>query len=460
MNFQTGLPYAADSGLHVIEGLDVGGTPIYQRQGLDRFLPVDMYTLLQGIIERCLATQLPDGSYVVKPTIFDETMSSEVGHIPYAPISQWTERTYPGGVLNEVSGYVANLMDMYPQNLLLLAIDDKLWELGSCSSGVYEVESIYGWLMETPPYWQAYRDITYVMTAAGVEFNPISYEMVLVPARANNGTVIYGSPAGAVRIYPEMLIARYKVMQQLRYTMSAYSDTRVKTSGAAGHSGDYYLGGAAHGLWAEAVTHAEWVAAINLSEDNWKTNYNFSLGAVVPLLTQVAIDAFFKLKADLLTGWGPSATPGPGGKGTYSWYIFYYIYGITAGADWGEDCTTAPHFKTKAYGIPHTIKMWGESAAAAIWGFTQADGTPLVSGKNLMWDKAAMGSEETYSPDIDLRDEVWPPSGGTYPPLWPEEGGVTGLGWGQEVQLYEPINDWEFAFCKHHDFGGDVTWHV
>ena len=455
MNFQTGLPYAADSGLHVIEGLDVGGVPIYQRQGLDRVLPVDMYTLLQGIIERCLATQQLDGSYLVSPVIYNKDMASTDGGISYEPIGKWIERDYPDGVLDEVTGYVDNLMDMYPQNLILQAIDDKLWELGECSSGVYESECFYGWLMETPPYWQAYRDITFVMTAAGVEFDPVSYEMILVPARANNGTAIYGAPVSAARIYPEMLIARYKVMQKMRWTMAAYSDTRIKTSGAVGSSGDYYLGGAQHGLWAEAVTHEEWVAALNLSEDDWKANYDFSLGGVETLNTQAAIDAFFKLKATFIQGWGPSAT-----GGGYSWYIFYYIYGTTAGADWGEDCTTAPHFKTKAYGIPHTIKMWGESATAEIWGFTQANGTPLVAGRNLMWDINALGSEETYSPDIDLRDEVWPPSGGEYPPLWPEAGGVGGLGWGEEVQLYEPINDWEFAFCKHADFGGDVTWHI
>jgi hypothetical protein len=88
MDFQLTLPYAADSNLHVIAGLDVTGTPIYQRPGDWRCKPVDMYTLLQGIIERCLATQQSDGSFLVSPTIYDETMVSTDELISYAPISQ------------------------------------------------------------------------------------------------------------------------------------------------------------------------------------------------------------------------------------------------------------------------------------------------------------------------------------------------------------------------------------
>jgi len=223
MNFQTSLPYAADSGLHVIAGLNVGGTPIYQRHGLDRILPVDMYTLLQGIIERCLATwDEIQQRYLVLPNIYSST---------------WTERTYPGGVLNEVSGYVTNLMDNYPAGALLAAIDDKLWALGSCGvDPIHEGASCYGTLMDTVPYWNEFLDITFAMTAAGVAFDPVSFEMQCIPARVTGGAPIYGPPATSGRIYPELLIDRYKVMQQLRWKKAVMYDTRP----AGGSGGEQY----------------------------------------------------------------------------------------------------------------------------------------------------------------------------------------------------------------------------
>ena len=457
MNFQTTLPYAADSGLHVIEGLDVTGTPIYQRTGLDRFLPVDMYTLLQGVIERCLATQQPGGNYLVSPTIFDETMKSTTEGISYEPISKWIERTYPGGELSEVTGYVKNLMDMYPQNLILQAIDDKLWKLGNCSSGTYETQSVYGNLMDTPPYFQAFRDITFAMTQAGVGFSYVTFEMVLIPARASStGLDQYGAPSGAVRIYPEMLIARYKVLQELRYKKASVYEPK-RASGATNDEAPWPYTGAgipygvgtyvnpnppyywdySSGPW---PSQADREVALGLAESNFMSWYRTILSGVVPLMTQAAIDAFFLLTSALKVD-----------NYTTSFYRFQLV-----GRYMGYPNREGPNFKTKAYGINHDVKMWGwwDGTGDPKMGWNRADGTPVVAGKNLMWDVSPFASEANYDADVDWNEASWPPS---RPATWPPPYYWTP---GCEIQLSPPIEDWKFNFCKHSDFGGDVTWHI
>ena len=441
MNFQTTLPYATDSGLHVIEGLDVTGIPIYQRAGLDRFLPVDMYTLLQGIIERCLATQQSDGSYTVSPTIFDETMYSTTDHISYAPISKWIERTYPGGALNEVTGYVANLMDMYPQNLILQAIDDKLWLLGNSGDAG---KSIYGNLKDTPLYWEAFDDITYAMTQAGVGFDPASFEMVLIPARASGtGADVYGAPSGAVRIYPEMLIARYKVMQELRYKKASISDTRRYVGTAVGNShwdrGEfnswplYWDNDYVSGLYDEACQSAE---------DNWQE----TVGAVQPSGPSAywVINRGFK-----------SNTQSYGVYWKRWWQGVLGYNGASAGY-WG------PRFMIDGgytgAGLTHDVYMWGWwDGAGEPDLYQQFDGTDIVAGKNLVFRVNTMSVDTLFmawrenAPDL-----YFPPF-----PFWPPSPySVRNINAQLTIQAAPPIEDWKFEFCKHSDFGGDVTWHV
>jgi len=441
MNFQTSLPYATDSDLHVIEGLDITGTPIYQRTGLDRFLPVDMYTLLQGIIERCLATRLPGGTYLVSPTIFDETMFSATEHFSYKSISTWIERTYPNGELNQVTGYAKNLMDMYPQNLILQAIDDKLWELGACSSGVYEVESCYGNLKDTPPYWEAFRDITYAMTQAGVGFDSEfgTYEMVMIPARASNtGADVYGPPSSAVRIYPEMLIARYKVMQQLRYKKVSWSVKNFVTSLAQGSNGD-----GADANWC-TLTQAEW-------ESRWKASYE----QAGELFTVPPPAGNFSNTSPLGDApWEIQVRLGPAGL-YFVWdnYLFFNCYGEGAWSLVGQYDGKGLQGTMMGYpSIPHDIRMY------AYW-----DGTgskelfsplcDLVPGKNTIFEETNVGETTDIDGFVIPTQDNWLD-------LLPVR---TSLSLRQVYCLiygYTPIEDWKFEFCKHSDFGGDVTWHV
>jgi len=438
MNFQTSLPYATDSDLHVIEGLDVGGTPIYQRTGLDRFLPVDMYTLLQGIIERCLATRNPDGSYLVSPTIFDETMKSTTEDISYAPISTWIERTYPNGELNQVTGYVANLMDMYPQNLILQAIDDKLWALGSCSSGVHEVESCYGNLKDTAPFWEAFRDITFAMTQAGVGFSYDSFEMVLIPARASGtGADVYGAPAYAVRIYPEMLIARYKVMQQLRYKKVSWSVGNLVTSVTQGSNAD-----GIDANWC-TLTQAEW-------ESRWKASYEQAgeLFTVSPPAGNFSTSPLGATPWEIRVRLGPAGIGGTGSN--YSFFnctraVWWSLVGQYDGKGLQGTMMGYPS-------IPHDIRMY------AYWdGVGSKDlFSPLcdlVPGKNTIFEESNVGEETDIDCFVIPTQEDWLD-------LLPVR---TRLALNQvtcKIYGYTPIEDWKFEFCKHSDFGGDVTWHV
>jgi hypothetical protein len=432
MNFQTTLPYAADSDLHVIEGLDVSGTPIYQRPGDWRCKPVDMYALLQGIIERCLATQLADGSYKVSPKIYDENI--EFGK--YAAISQWTERTYPAGVLNEVSGYVSNLMDNYPHNLLLAAIDAKFWELAEVDQGITHHVSCYGKLTDTPPYYVPFEDIQDLYQTAGADWDPgptgLSAELLSVPARANGGVALYGSPSSG-RIYPEALIARYKVLQALRWKKAHIYEKRT----ASGNNPPVSI-----------LLHSDYFAGGYQSEEEWEASFNRN--------TTWIKDNYVAVLSDI-ESWAP-----PDGRWLdFSSFGCSLTYTTSRDTWWTWNYSevsgnrSGPNFKTKAYGIPHRVQMYGywDGFGDPAMGFEICgEGTPVI-GRNLVWDEACIGSETVFSANVSTVGSDWPPS---FPPPY--------IGWpaswqrGFSMTLYEPIEDWDFNFCKHNDFGGAVTW--
>ena len=436
MDFQTTLPYATDSNLHVIEGLDVTGTPIYQRAGLGRVLPVDMYILLQGIIERCLATQQADGSYLVSPTIFNETISGG----EYAEVSKWTERTYPDGILNEVSGYVANLMDSYPHLKLLKAIDDKLWELGIAEPDpIHEQECIYGKLTNTPPYYEAFLDITYAMTQAGVGFSYDNFEMQCVPARITGGDPIYGPPTEADRLYPELLIDRYKVLQQLRYKKASVSDTRRFTGGASG-------------------------------ESDWETNYGTWDPYLPPWWTCDYQAGQYAIACDRAReAWSESVTDIMDSSNLSYWVVQrdmtyyrqamkieipYYSWRIEVrGYNTGPYTHQGPKLQiNKGYtGIEHGIKLfgyWDGTGSHELW--VQFGGDPLVVGKNTILDINKI--TEDWEWRAGFENVISP----VFPAYDCDASGFHALG--LSVQTYPPVEDWHFNFCKHHDFGGDVTW--
>jgi hypothetical protein len=399
-----------------------------------------MYTLLQGIIERCLATKLPDGTYLVSPTIFDETMNGG----EFAAISQWTERTYPDGVLNEVSGYVKNLMDNYPSGLLLKAIDDKLWELGSCSSGVHDPESIYGNLMDTPPYWSAFWDITFAMTQAGVVFDPVTFEMLVVPARASStGEDEYGPPTASSRMYPEVLIARYKVMQQLRYKKAPISDTR-RFTGGFGDAYSHFETTNNGSYWPTWWTHDYVAGLYNEACANARSAWSESVSGI----QDPNILSYWLIWHGLM-----NATQ----SFSYTWFA-QMVTGYSGGS--GNNFSAPKLTINKGYsGITHNVKLWAYwdgNGDLTLW--TQSGGDPVVAGKNLILEINNISADTVWQAGFEDAENTlhFPPFCPTWPPgavsYWVNFNGQLTL------QAYEPIEDWEFQFCKHSDFGGDVTW--
>ncbi|MFA5401289.1 MAG: hypothetical protein WC359_12650 [Dehalococcoidia bacterium] len=441
MDFQLSLPYATDSGLHVIQGLDVTGTPIYQRAGDWRCKPVDMYTLLQGIIERCLATQQPDGSYLVSPTIFDETMFSTDEHIPYAPISKWTERTYPDGVLNEVSGYVANLMDNYPASLLLLAIDDKIWQLGYCVEGPIHPVSVYGTLSDTSPFFVPYDDPTAIFQAAGVGYDPVTNQLQIVPARITGGDPIYGSPEGATRIYPELLIDRYKILQVLRWKKANIGDTRRYAGSAVGFSDPEYTDNHGYYISAPSWWTTEYVEGLHAiacqrARDDWTE----TVGAVedATLAAYWAITRGcrnYTRRTGYLGAWYSRATDGYNGlTNTHNGPKLLIYQGY---AD-----------------IPHDVKIWAYWDGAGdyqLW--QQFGGGDLVAGKNLLLEIDDISEDTVWQAGFENAESTL-----HFPPLpvpWTQ-----GIDRDSQLAIASewPVEDWKFEFCKHDDNGGAVTW--
>jgi hypothetical protein len=431
MDFQTTLPYAVDSDLHVIAGLDVSGIPIFQRPGDYRFLPVDMYTLLQGIIERCLATQRSDGSYLVSPVIYDET----IGLGKFASISKWTERTYPDGTLNEISGYVANLMDNYPTGLLLAAIDDKIWELGSCSSGVHEEESCYGnWDDTTKTFSPFFPDATAFMYAAGVGYDPVSFEMQCIPARVTGGDPVYGSPSGLLRIYPELLIDRYKLLQVMRYMATPLYDlARQDFYGGESYmeTGTYpsdprpqfYPGGTFDMLWYDWYKETACYKALPL----------------------------FLVKLNDPNSWGAAEYTGMTMNRYYGSYYQHWAMYQGACAWIFSLIETSPCFKMWGYAdIPKNFMLTGLYAGGNNSGLKTWDEHELVIGRNELrrWinpmEHEEFDNSEGFPYDFDYVWNAATPNG--HPPATMQ---ITNIG---------VHTDFKFQFCKHDDNGGAVTW--
>jgi hypothetical protein len=435
MNFQLALPYATDSNLHVIEGLDVTGAPIYQRPGDWRFEPADMYTLLQGIIERCLATQLPSGNYLVSPTIYDETMFSTEEHISFAPISKWTERTYPDGVLNEVSGYVRNLMDNYPQWLLLLAIDDKIWQLGQCVEGPTHMVSFYGTYDKDTHIFVPYDDVASIFQAAGVGYDPVSNQLLLIPGRLNGGVDVYGAPNSGARIYPEVLIARYKVLQVMRYCIPSIYDA-AKSSASFSEvyteTGNFPRDG-------RPQFYPNWYY-YNMYWYDW-----YKETACNIVLDQVKVKV---------------ADPSTWGTDTFeNMTLFRHtkcawnIFNVYMGANYWEVSLlqTGPVFKIKAYDkIPKALIIIGEYSGGETAGLKNADGGELVVGKNELrrWENSTSSFEEFKSEDGFPHDFEYEWNAST-------PNGYTNANCSIPLTL---LADYHFQFCKHSEFGGDATW--
>lgn len=441
MNFQLSLPYAADSDLHVIEGLALNGTPIFQRPGDWRFLPVDMYTLLQGTIERCLATQQPDGSYMVSPTIFGPGMFSKKDSIPYSQISKWTERDYPGGVLNEVSGYVKNLMDWFPQSLLLRAIDDKIWELGACSSGVHETESCYGTLQDTAPFFAPFfPDATAFMFAAGVNYDPVSFQMQVVPSRITGGAPLYGSPETAGRIYPEMLIDRYKILQVMRYKKAVISDTRRYFGEGFGNS----TSTAGPGTWTGYSYSPIYLDMSGCYAEACVSARTFFDTHQTILAPENPVGAYWNISRGMRVTVYPIAYLSP--------YFRIQVTGYLGAAEIlrGPKLMIESGYKT----IPHDVKIWAwwdGTGDYNLW--QQFGGITLTAGKNLVFKIDSINKDTEWKAGFENPGNTlhFPPY---RTPFWPDPMYNSAL----TITAAPPIEDWKFNFCKTDDTGGAVTW--
>lgn len=427
MDFQTSLDYATDSGLHVIRGLDVFRTPIYQRPGDWRCLPVDMYELLQGVIERCLATQSAPGEYLVSPKIYYKEKLSADENIPYAPICEWIERDYPDGNERVVSGYVDNLLDLYPQNLILQAIDDKIWELGQCVEYGATMKSVYGNLKDDQPYFEAMQDATAFMVQAGVGFDPVTNQMQLIPARITGGAPVYGAPSEAVRIYPEMLIDRYKVLQVMKYKKAAWSDGfRISAPNENVVSdGDYYptVEGQPPPWWTEEYKAGLYNQCVQRILETWVQNETGS---------NLSTDADWIIQR---------------GMQTYGLYYFFVGVWVWFLGGWGGN--TAMHFgpKIKIYGgypnIPHDVRIWAHwdgTGDSGLW--RQFGGEELVEGKNLIFEKKSISGDEIWEGYQDSGTKDFPPYRGA-------------LNSQLSVQARPPIEEWAFKYCSPKK---PVTW--
>jgi hypothetical protein len=419
-----------------------------------RFRPVDLYTLLQGIIERCLATQQPNGEFYIPPIIYNKDWYTAGGVLwgqSYAPICRWIERDYPGGVLQETSEYVNNLLDAYPRGLILQAIDERIVTLATMGyDNDYNPtgKSIYGNLKDAPPYWEAFHDETAIYDQAGVGYDPVTHELLLVPARASpTGEDIYGPASSAIRIYPEMLIARYKVLQQMRYKMANYNDARRMHTKAVGHSthryahlyGGYYYdttcpvypnatpmdSGLFASVWAEACADA-------------KANRIDTLdGTGIPLDWTLWRGCQYQVSS----GWSTGCP--------------YYdrIWRLNALGYGGSDNThSGPRFNIcGGYEITHTNRIWGywdgdPSESPSIW--KAFGGGDIVAGKNLLYQKVCAGEDDLFE-SVKTAYLEWPP--------FSEPWGTT-KNYYLNIVVGPPIEDWEFQFCKHDDYGGEVTW--
>jgi len=442
MNFQTSLPYAPDSNLHVIEGLDISGTPIFQRPGDWRCKPVDMYTLLQGIIERCLATKQADGTYLVSPVIYNETM----GGGEFSSMSKWTERTYPDGVLNEVSGYVANLLDNYPHNLLLKAIDDKFYSLATCVEGSMHNVSCYGVYDEETHAFTPYDNLAAIYQAAGVSFRydvPGEHNSVLLltsPARIS-GVDIYGVIGTSDRLFPEVLIDRYKVMQVMRYIVpQAYDLIKEHTVAFPGESQKIgaYIDEMCYGNdWCEADFYGwHWKDYYKEGKcnDTWKLFLDvFANEANWIETTEQATFGFNRTlwECMFVRYWGTSF------KNYVAWRVIF--------------SQTAAKFKIAHYAdIPKDLILGGTWGGGWDGGVKTLDNTPLVVGKNELkkWSEVTGGEVAYRSAD------------GFHTPMYFDWNDYAPDGT-HDISCsltYFLIADYHFQFCKHSDFGGDVTW--
>jgi len=328
-------------------------------------------------------------------------------------------------------------MDNYPQSLLLLAIDDKIWQLGSCGDGGH---SIYGNLKETGPYWEAFQDATAIMTAAGVGYDPVSFQMQVVPSRITGGTPEYGPPNLSDRIYPEMLIDRYKVIQQMRYKRASIYDTRR----ANAYNPDYGSGSIVGAVsdWSPAPYYGDWKMQIQPqpSAADWDVRYNNAAGKVSATYASTlgGLDDLSAMTPSGLAAWWTITTE--------MLFARQYSYVSWEDPDWFAYATSisiriegtniGPHFKTFGYaGINRDVKLWGEDNGVV----------------RLVWSSLNATGEITYTTDLLSSYGIWP----NYETIEGQPGVWTD---GRNVVLDYPVEDWKFQFCKHDDNGGAVTW--
>ena len=142
---------------------------------------------------------------------------------------------------------------------------------------------------------------------------------------------------------------------------------------------------------------------------------------------------------------------------------YNYFSQSVSGYDRGSSTHWGPKLiLRKGYtGIDHDVKLWGYwdgTGDHELW--KQYGGDALVVGKNLITEVANIASDTVWQAGFeDPENELYFPP---FCPTWPP-GCVSyyiNRNSQLEIQSYWPVEDWKFNFCKHSDFGGDVTWHI
>jgi hypothetical protein len=289
------------------------------------------------------------------------------------------------------------------------------------------MKSVYGNLKDDQPYFEAMQDATAFMVQAGVGFDPVTNQMQIIPSRITGGAPVYGAPSEAVRIYPEMLIDRYKVLQVMKYKKAAWSDGfRISAPNYGTNAGwDYYPNGPGNPppWWTEEYKAALYDQCVQNMLANWSQQ---EVGS------NLSTDADWIIQRGIQT------------HGQYYFFDGRWTW-VLRGRGGASDTHSGP--KLTIYGgyasIPHDVRIWAHwdgTGDAGLW--RQFGGEELVEGKNLIFEKESISGDEPWEGYQDPGTKDYPPYRGAYDSKL-------------SVQARPPIEEWAFKYCSPKK---PVTW--
>jgi hypothetical protein len=250
--------------------------------------------------------------------------------------------------------------------------------------------------------------------------------MQLIPSRITGGAPVYGAPSEAVRIYPEMLIDRYKVLQVMRYKKAAWTDGfRITSPNVMGTSdGDYYptLEGNPPPWWTEEYKAGLYNQCVQRILENWN---------------QSEVGSNLSTDADWIIQ-----------RGMYTGALYYFFIGQWVWQLYGYGGPAVNHDGPKlkvfgSYPIEHTVRIWGHwdgTGDAGLW--RQFGGEELEEGKNLLFEKEGVTEDFIWEGYQDEGTKDYPPYRGV-------------VNSQLFVQARPPIEEWKFKFCSPDK---PVTW--